>query len=120
MIRRSRHALLWIPLLAGGCVVSTPFSDQRLELENRSESKVFVRVGYRDPDAGRVEETLWLWPRDVRAPIRLNDSWQSLIRRVGQLTIDFCDERLRDTLQQVVVTERDLAAAEWRVVFPRP
>jgi len=119
MIRLS-WTFLCVPLLAGGCVVSEPSLDRRLEIDNRSDRNVFVRLSYRDPDAGKVERMFRLRCRVEAMPPLSNDSWDSLIRRVGQLTIEFCDERDRDTLQQTVVTETELKSTDWKVVYPKP
>jgi hypothetical protein len=112
--------ILLVPFVAAGCVVYQPAVDRRLVIVNGSDQTVFVRLNYREPDAGRVEKMYRLFPHHEAMPWLFEDSWESLIRRVGQLTIDFCDEVDRETIRQVVVSESDLRSAAWRVAYSKP
>jgi len=116
-MRPACWAFLCVSLLAGGCVVSRPSRDWRLVIESRSDRTVFVRLGYREPDAGRVEQTFLLRSGGAITLMLANDTWDALIRRVREVTVEFCDERDRDTLQKTVVTEGELKAASWKVVY---
>jgi len=119
MSGRSLRLVLIAPLLAG-CALSEPEEDWGLEFCNGSDRTFFVRLGYRDPDAGRVER---MFPLGAHTRITLavkNETWAALARRVGSFTIDFCDHEQRETLEQIVVTESELRSADWTILYPKP
>ena len=117
---RRRSCLLFLPLLAAGCSLSRPEEDWSLDVVNRSDRNIVVRLGYREPDAGRAERIFLVHSGNYIQIGVVDETWERLVRRVGSLTIDFCDEEKRESFEQRVVAESDLKSSDWTVFYPRP
>jgi hypothetical protein len=120
MSRPSRWIFLCVSLSAGGCTFGELTPDLRLRLINVSDEDIVVRLGYRDPDAGRVEKEVPFRSHMMVQPYLFNDKWGELIRRSGKLTIEFCREEDRSTVARIVMTEADLDSVDWTLFYPRP